>query len=109
MSDYDYDDRRSRRSGRSRVPEYIKTEDTFIAKGSGTRDLVLRGRDRDDDYYDDDVAIRRRSVQEDYGRRRARSHGYRDRDSYYGDDDYSDDYRSHRGRRSRYDDNYSYY
>jgi hypothetical protein len=92
------------------VPEYIKTEDTFIAKGAGARDLVVRPRDRDDGYYDDDVAVRRRSVREDYGGRRARSSGYRDRDSYY-DDDYSDDYsrKSHHGRRSRYDDEQSYY
>lgn len=108
MSDYDYDDRRSRRSGRSRVPEYIKTEETFITKGSGNRDLVLRGRDRDDNYYDDDVASRRRSFRDDYAPRRARSSGYRERDY---DDDYSDNYsrRSRPSRPSRYDDDNSYY
>jgi len=103
MSDYDYDDRRSsrRHGGRTRAPEYIETEETYIAKGSGTRDLVLRQRDnrgsRDD--YD-----------QGYYDRRARSSGHGRRDRDYDDDYYSDyDDRSRRGRRSRYDDDYSRY
>lgn len=103
MSDYDYDDRRSsRRHGRTRAPEYIETEETYITKGTGNRDLVLRSRgdrDRDDDY---DRGY--------YDRQRARSSGNGRRDRDYDDDYYSDyDDRSRRGRRSRYDDDQSRY
>jgi hypothetical protein len=107
MSDYDYDDRPRRRRGtRTREPEYIQTEETYIAKGPGYRqDLVLRQRDDDHDDY--------RSRASDYpASRRARSHGHRDRDrdsrDGYDDDAYSDYSRSRR-RSSRYDDANSYY
>jgi len=106
----DYDDRPRRRHGgtRTREPEYVETEETYIQKGSGAGNRELAIRTRDDDYDDRDysTAVRRKSYREEYAppRRRARSNGYQDR-GYYDDDGY-DDYstRSRRHRSSRYDD-----
>jgi hypothetical protein len=107
MSEYDYERRRSRnrrRSTRTREPEYIETDETLIARGPGYRqDLVLRQRDRDDDFDD------RRSYVSDYSRR-ARSQGYPDRNrDYENESTYSDYSRRRSDRRSRYDDEESYY
>src|SRR5437870_4231401 len=108
MTDYDYEDRpRRRRSTRTREPEYVEDDETYISRGNTNRDLVLRGRDDDDDV----VSHRRRSYREDYGPpRRARSHhAPRDRDSFYEEDRYTE-YDRHSGRRtSRYEDDESYY
>ncbi|KAF2667521.1 hypothetical protein BT63DRAFT_294207 [Microthyrium microscopicum] len=108
MSEY------GRRRSRTKEPEYIETEDEYVARGTGARDLVLRPRQDDYDDYDDPSEYRRRSYREDYGggvgRRSKSQRGARERDSYYDDDDYYSDYdaRSRRGggRSSRYDDDY---
>jgi len=104
----EYSARPSRRSTRTREPEYIETEDVY-ARGPGSRDLVIRDRDRRTEYDDDYPEYRRSSHREDYGppEPRARSHGQRGHDYYYDDDYYSDyDQRSRRGRSRKYDDDF---
>jgi hypothetical protein len=101
MSDYDG---HRRRSNRTLEPEYIETQETYIQRGTGNRDLVLRP--RDDDY--DDRDYRRSSYRDDYydAPRRSKSSHYHGRDSR----DYGDSYDDGRGRRSsRYYDDDSYY
>lgn len=109
MSAYGYDDE-PRRYSNTRMrprergePDYVR-EETYVERGKGTghRDLVYRGRDRDDSIEDiprdfpppGDRSYRGSRYDDDYSRappRRARSAaGRRYDDDYYGDDRYTD-------------------